>query len=440
MKSSISLQRRLGLGLTLGVMLLWLIAATLTAFIVGYTLNKTLDSSLEEVAQRILSLAVVEILNRETPDLLQQVVSLHPHDEYITYVVRTENGKPLLVSHDIDLSVFPKKPQMGLRSTATHRLYGISAVSDTIFIEVAEPLASRRATQWKAVLWLQLPLIFLIPLSLMGTWLFVGYSLRGVRAYRDAVEARGTSDLSPVKGKSLPTEIVPIAEAVNHLLSRLRRTLESERSFTANSAHELRTPLASALAQTQRLRQEAPAGKLQDRAVRIEESLRELSRLSEKLMQLAKAESGGLWAAEPQDVIQILKHVVDEFRQTAGSLLELSLPAEQTIFSFIDPDALAILLRNLIENAVKHGAENQPVEIILTANGTLRVVNAGSVVPVDELAHLTERFVRSNTHAGGSGLGLAIAQAIASGAGSVLILASPATGREDGFEVSLKLP
>lgn len=440
MKDSVSLQRRLGLGLTLGVVLLWLVAATSTAFIVDYTLNKTLDSSLEEVAQRILSLAVVEIINRETPDLLQQVVSLHPHDEYITYVVRTESGKPLLVSHDIDLSVFPETPRMGLRSTATHRLYGISAVSDTIFIEVAEPLATRRQALWKAVLLLQLPLVFLIPLSLIGIWLFVRYSLRGVRAYGNAVEARGTGDLSPVNGEGLPAEIVPIAEAVNHLLARLRRTLESERSFTANSAHELRTPLASALAQTQRLRQEAPAGKLQERASRIEESLRELLRLSEKLMQLAKAESGGVIAAEAQDVIKTLRYLVDEFRHTAGARLRLSLPQAKTVFSSIDTDAFAILVRNLIENALKHGAENQPVEVELTEDRILRVINAGFIVPVDELTHLTERFVRSKTRASGSGLGLAIAQTIASGAGSTLILASPATGRDDGFEVSLKLP
>lgn len=439
MKAAMSLQRRLSLGLTLGVVVLWLVATITTAFIVDYTLNKTLDSSLEEVAQRILSLAVVEITNREAPDLLQQVVSIQAHDEYITYLVRSVSGTPLLKSHDVDLSVFPVKPQLGLRTTETHRIYGISAVSNTIYIEVAEPLASRRQARWQAITLLLLPLIILIPLSLFGIWWYVRYSLRGVRAFRESIEARGTGDLSLLEGEELPEEITPIADAVNHLLERLRRALESERSFTANSAHELRTPLAAAMAQVQRLRHEVPSGVLQEKTARISESLQELSRLSEKLMQLAKAESGGVLTGEAHDVAQVLRYVVAEYQQAAGSGLQLDIPAA-TVHSSIDPDALAILVRNLVENALKHGAEDQPIEVRLTADGVLGVVNAGTVVPAEELAELTKRFVRSKTCASGSGLGLAIAQAIAEGAGTVLMLASPAIGREDGFEVTFKLP
>lgn len=439
MKAAMSLQRRLSLGLTLGVVVLWLVATITTAFIVDYTLNKTLDSSLEEVAQRILSLAVVEITNREAPSLLQQVVSIQAHDEYITYLVRSVSGTPLLKSHDVDLSVFPVKPQLGLRTTETHRIYGISAVSNTIYIEVAEPLASRRQARWQAITLLLLPLIILIPLSLFGIWWYVRYSLRGVRAFRESIEARGTGDLSLLEGEELPEEITPIADAVNHLLERLRRALESERSFTANSAHELRTPLAAAMAQVQRLRHEVPSGVLQEKIARISESLQELSRLSEKLMQLAKAESGGVLTGEAHDVAQVLRYVVAEYQQAAGSGLQLDIPAA-TVHSSIDPDALAILVRNLIENALKHGAEDQPIEVRLTADGVLGVINAGTVVPAEELAELTQRFVRSKTRASGSGLGLAIAQAIAEGAGTVLMLASPAIGREDGFEVTFKLP
>lgn len=439
MKAAMSLQRQLSLGLTLGVVVLWLVATITTAFIVDYTLNKTLDSSLEEVAQRILSLAVVEITNREAPDLLQQVVSIQAHDEYITYLVRSVSGTPLLKSHDVDLSVFPVKPQLGLRTTETHRIYGISAVSNTIYIEVAEPLASRRQARWQAITLLLLPLIILIPLSLFGIWWYVRYSLRGVRAFRESIEARGAGDLSLLEGEELPEEITPIADAVNHLLERLRRALESERSFTANSAHELRTPLAAAMAQVQRLRHEVPSGVLQEKTARISESLQELSRLSEKLMQLAKAESGGVLTGEAHDVAQVLRYVVAEYQQAAGSGLQLDISAA-TVHSSIDPDALAILVRNLIENALKHGAEDQPIEVRLTADGVLGVVNAGTVVPAEELAELTKRFVRSKTRASGSGLGLAIAQAIAEGAGTVLMLASPAIGREDGFEVTFKLP
>jgi two-component system OmpR family sensor kinase len=98
----------------------------------------------------------------------------------------------------------------------------------------------------------------------------------------------------------LPAEIDPLAEAVNHLLERLRKALEAERSFTANSAHELRTPLAATLAQIQRLRQEAPEGPLRARAAKIEDSLRELARLSENSCSWPRPRAAGCCPRRPR--------------------------------------------------------------------------------------------------------------------------------------------
>src|SRR5690606_34708819 len=116
------------------------------------------------------------------------------------------------------------------------------------------------------------------------------------------------------------------ADAVNRRLERLRRALESERRFAANSAHELRTPLAATLAQVQRLRHDAPTGPLQARAAQIEASLKELARLAEKLMQLAKAEGGGVLAETPQDLALLLSHVVEDLQRTASVPIAASLP------------------------------------------------------------------------------------------------------------------
>src|SRR5690606_24247153 len=162
----------------------------------------------------------------------------------------------------------------------------------------------------------------------------------------------GAGDLSAVRAEHLPTEIEPIAVAVNQLLERLRRTLEAEQSFTANSAHELRTPLATALAQVQRLEQELPTGPQLDKARQIEATLRSLSRLSESLMQLAKAEGGRLLSVQPQDLVPVLVLVVDELRRNARVPIQLDLPEGGILSSTLDPDAFAILLRNLIDNAL----------------------------------------------------------------------------------------
>jgi two-component system OmpR family sensor kinase len=183
------------------------------------------------------------------------------------------------------------------------------------------------------------------------------------------------------------------------------------------------------------LHHEAPEGPLRLRAAKIENSLRELTRLSEKLMQLAKAEGGGLLSETPQDLIPLLAHVVDEWNHSSGHRIELHLPTQASVYSAIDPDAFAILLRNLIENALKYGAADQPVEVSLTDQAMLRVVNGGPAVPEPVLRRLTERFVRGNSETSGSGLGLAIAKTIVQGVNARIRLLSPATGRTEGFEV-----
>jgi two-component system OmpR family sensor kinase len=440
MKPSSSLQKRLGLGLTLGTTLLWLAATVGAWLVVQHELNEAFDSALEETAQRILPLAVLEISNRESPRDAQHVATLKMHKEYLTYLVRDAKGEILMQSHDANPKIFNQQPAEGFSTTKKYRLYGASALRETVFIEIAEPLEHRREAAREALLALLLPLLALIPIILLGTWLFVRISLRSVLAYRRAVETRGVGDLSPISGARLPAEIAPLAEAVNHLLERLRKALESERSFTANSAHELRTPLAATLAQIQRLHHEAPEGPLRVRAAKIENALRDLARLSEKLIQLAKAEGGGLLSETPQDLIPLLAHVVDEWNNRSGHRIKLQLPNQSCLYSTIDPDAFGILLRNLIENALKYGAADQPIEVSLTEQAQLRVVNSGPAVPQSVLQHLTERFVRGHSEISGSGLGLAIAKTIVQGVNARMKLFSPATGRQDGFEVCVWLP
>jgi two-component system OmpR family sensor kinase len=431
-----SLQGRLSLWLGLGVALFWAAAAIVTADRLRHEMDTVFDSALEETAQRILPLAVMEIADRDSDDEPdQRVATLRQHDGRFTYVVRDAGNAVLLRSHNADPAVFPPFVGTGFTGTSTHRLYSDAAVQGTITITVAEPLAERGAAVTDLLLRLMLPLGLAIPLSLLVPWGVVRVSMAPVRRLRLGIEARGGGDLAPVEADGLPSEIRPIALAVNRLLERLRRVLEAERSFTANSAHDLRTPVAAAMAQTQRLIAEAPDEATRERARQIEAALRRLSRLSEKLMQLARAEGGHLQAAEPSDLVPVLRMVVGEMTRFADGAgrIELALPGG-AVRSRMDPDAFAIVARNLIENALKHGAQGTPVRAALSADGVLRVVNEGPVVPAEWLARLSEPFQRGLTCAAGAGLGLAIARTIATGTGGRIELASPPEGCHDGFE------
>lgn len=438
MKRPFSLERRLVAGLTLGITLLWLIAAIIAGRVVQHELDEALDSAMAETAQRILPLAVLDIVERDGATGPQRIAPLSAHAEHFTYVVRAASGKIVLQSHAADPALFRARPTEGFASSATHRLYATGALRGTLFIEIAESLAYRRHAASESVAALLLPLSGLIPLSVAGIWLFVHLSLRSVQSYRRAIEQRGAGDLSPIAAGQLPAEIAPLARAVNRLLERLRSALEAERSFTANSAHELRTPIAVALAQLQRLRGDAAAGPVQARISQVEASLRDLARLSEKLMQLAKAEGGGLVSDTPHDLVRLLDLVVQDLRRGSAAQIEVATPDSGQLCLAIDPDAFAILLRNLIENALKHGPAGQPVQVRLGADARLTVTNAGPVVPAPLLSRLTERFARGDSRAEGAGLGLSIATAIAHGVGATLTLASPASGRSDGFEAAVQ--
>ncbi|MDZ4096352.1 MAG: histidine kinase dimerization/phospho-acceptor domain-containing protein, partial [Paracoccaceae bacterium] len=421
-----SLRRQLALGLSLAITLLWLLAITGAAYVVRHELDEVFDSALQETGERILPLAVLELFDTDNDGAARRVNRVAGHEEFLTYVVRDAVGTILLHSHDADLSIFGPPQGEGFYTTATHRIFTRSAVSGAYVIDVAEPLAHRSEAVRRAVLALILPVFLLVPLGLVLIFWIVRRALRPVERLRAEVTARDGGDLRAVSTDHLPSELTSIARAVNQLLSRLTRTLEAERSFTANAAHELRTPIAAGLAQTQRLIAEAPKGDLADRARRIEAQLQRLARLSEKLMQLARAEGGGVLADAAQDPAPVLAIVAEDFRRAGqGARLQLALPPNGAAPLRMDPDAFAILVRNLIENALRHGDAAQPVSVSMAPDGTLRVVNGGGVVSPERLAQLTKRFTRGDSRAEGAGLGLAIADTIARNAGMRLQLLSP---------------
>jgi two-component system OmpR family sensor kinase len=224
-----------------------------------------------------------------------------------------------------------------------------------------------------------------------------------------------------------------VAATLNRLLERLRAAFEAERSFAANAAHELRTPLAGAIAQAQRLRSETldPAAKA--RAAEIEATLKRLTRL-------ARAEGGRLRLDQSVELRSVARVVAEDLgRMGAPGRIALSLP-ETPVMSDLDPDAFGILCRNLVENALRHGVGTAPVEVTLTSDGRLVDSNDGPVLPADVLDRLTARFERAGALTDGSGLGLATVVAIADRTRSQLVLVSPRPGAASGFHASVRLP
>ena len=430
-----SLQARLGLAVGAVVTVLWAIAAVATADRLRHRMDRIADASLQETAQRILPFAVSEILARE--DIVtgaQTVPAVRSHDEALTYLVRDEKGEILMMSHQADPALFPAYDGPGFRTAGGLRVFNDEALKGTVTISVAEPLTRRKQAAFEVQMGLLAPLAVVLPLSLLGIAAVIRYGFAPLRRFRERLERRGAADLGPVALDDLPAEVQPLARTLNALLARLDAAFQAERSFAANAAHELRTPLAGAIAQAQRLRAETAEPAAAARATEIETVLKRLTRLSEGLMSLARAEGGKLRRETAQDLRPVLRLVAEDAARLAGTgPVDLEMPPAP-LLSDLDPDLFGILARNLVSNALRHGTPGSPVRVRLSAPGRLRVENDCDPVPAEVLSRLGGRFERApGPLRDGAGLGLAIVRAILDRAEGTLVLTSPLEGQSRGF-------
>jgi two-component system OmpR family sensor kinase len=235
----------------------------------------------------------------------------------------------------------------------------------------------------------------------------------------------------------LPQELRSVSENVNRLLDRLSQSLDVERALAANAAHELRTPLAAARL---RLQTALEHDLRRDDVQAALDALQMLSHRAEKLLQLSRAESGASLARTRVDLVQLAGTVAQEFWQDReiNERLVLKVPDSAAPIALGDVDALAIALRNLVENALHYGGEGRVV-LEVAAPCTLVVRDAGPGVNAEQLQTLQQRHVRHGSDRTGYGLGLSIVTTIVEKQNARLELASPPAGAARGFEARIVL-
>ena len=281
------------------------------------------------------------------------------------------------------------------------------------------------------------PLVVLLGLAALAVHWAIVRMTASVRRAQVEIASRGAGSLEPITELGGPEELAPIADAVNRLLSRLRTMLEAERAFAANSAHQLRTPVAAALAQAQLLASELK-GPGSERAKGLALELARLSHTVEKLLQLARAESGLGLSRDAVDLNRLAAAVVDQFTRNTRHAGRIALsPARGSVIVEGDLDILGIAIENLVDNAFKHGGDDVRVTVSVSADGAVSVADTGRGVREEELGGLSKRFVRGSTPGAGSGLGLSIVAAIAEQSGGRLRLSSPGPGK--GFVATIEL-
>jgi len=421
---------------------LWLLGSVTSGMLAMFEVNERLDNALEVIAQRLLP-ATTDILTepQAMEKMATQLVST-VDPRALAYQILGPTGNVAMRSQNAPATPFALPLRPGFHDVARYRVYSQTAAAGGYYIEVAEPKLHRHEALRRAIALSVLPLLFFLPVS----WLLIRWavhrSMRSLIRLQREIGQRDGSNLSGIPDLQMPTELVPIQTAVNRLLDRLERALANERQFAANSAHELRTPIAAVLAQLQVLSTQLAGTPHAGRANGIVRQVKALGNLTEKLLQFSRTGAGVALKRERIAAMTVLRVLIDDFRRQdgVGERLRLTQHNSHEFFILADLDILGIAFRNLLENAARYGAPDRSIDVVIGHDRRIHVASGGPIIQAEALAQLRMPFQRGTSVGPGGGLGLAIVDNIMSQLGGSLHLLSPATGGEDGFEAVLVFP
>ena len=419
----------------------WLLCVIGVVWYVDREINYNFDNELVEVSHRMFDIALDD-LDRQAGDRVDGRFLVAPTptfaDAAVMFQVVDAGGRVLLRSAETPGNVFDVPLAAGFSNDDAWRVYTVRHPTRELFLQVADPLDERRTALNRTLFGLVIPLGAVLPLLAWVLRRIARQELQVLQRMAIEIGERDGTDLRPIALPGLPQELQLVGDHVNRLLERLAQSLDVERALAANAAHELRTPLAAA-----RLRlQTALEHELRrDDVEAALDALRVLSHRTEKLLQLSRAESGASFTRERVDLAQLAATVAQEFWQDAGALDRLGLKVPDSGAAPValgDFDALAIALRNLVENALRYAGDRR-VEIEVGPGCALVVRDFGPGVNEVELRTLQLRHVRHSAERAGYGLGLSIVATIVQKHGALLELHSPAPGAATGFEARIVL-
>jgi two-component system OmpR family sensor kinase len=413
---------------------IWVLAS---AFALGSLWRGTgavLDSALQETAERLL---LISASAWGSPDSAEVMDRFGDHHELVVYQVFAD-GRLLWRSQKAPRTPLAPAGSSGLVDAGEWRVYALGSASSGPSVQVGEPLVHRRSLVGAQFAGLSVGLLVLLGLAALVVNWVLRRSFRDLEPAREQLAQLGADGLGPIRAASAPAELQPWVDTVNALLARLARLLDSERAFAADAAHELRTPLAAARAQLQRLQQAAGDDERAASAQAVMRQLDRMTRLCTRLLQLARIDAGTALRREPVDLASLTRLVVDEQRE-ARHAGRIEVVQRGPAAALGDLDALGIALGNLVGNALQHAGDGALITV--TVDGaTVSVEDDGPGVEPARLPELLQRFERGGIRRDlfGSGIGLALADRIARDSGGRLVLQSPCAGGR-GFRATLEL-
>ena len=346
-------------------------------------------------------------------------------------VVQVWTSDGVQVFRTVSRARLPQRAVLGFSNVAangtTYRVFSIQSAEQTL--QIAQDMAVRKQMAGNLALRTVAPIALMAPLLMLVVWWVVSRSLEPVERVRAQVAARQADDLSPVSDAGLPDEVVPLVHELNLLFGRVRTAFEAQQHFVADAAHELRTPLAALKLQVQSLERADDESARATAVARVGAGIERATRLVEQLLMLARQEAsaagGAAWTKVALD--DLARRALADLHPVAQArAIDLGLRHADACSVPGQGDALDILLRNLLDNALKYTPAGGTIDLELYAAGetvVLTVEDSGPGIAPEERARVFDRFYRvAGSAAGGSGLGLAIVSAVAERHGATLAL------------------
>ncbi|MHB1186199.1 ATP-binding protein [Thiobacillus sp.] len=416
-----SLRRRLVWLLTSTVAAIWLLSVLVVYQRAHHEADELLDNQLTQVGETLLAI----VAGGEVEHFVKE---LHEHPQHYPVPIAFE----VWLSKDGEARRLVTSPgHAGFETMVTTgfsehlhqgqrwRFYAAQDDDAEYRVVVGQSHAARERLAREIGLSLLLPAMLALPLMALGVWWVVGRALRPVDAVARQVGALDAQALAPLDETArLPDEIAPLRTALNALIRRVTEAFDNERRFTADAAHELRTPLAALKVQAQvALRAQADDSR-QHALTQVVVGVDRMTHLVEQLLTLARVDPATQGAAQPpvdpaNTVASVCAELLPLARQR-GQNLVVDVAEGCTVAA--SAAWLQIALRNLVDNALRYAGNGARIEVRLVRTATgcaLSVADDGPGVAPELRTRLTARFVRGETEGEGCGLGLSIVARVA---------------------------
>lgn len=312
-------------------------------------------------------------------------------------------------------------------------------------IAVAQESGFRNEIARDGALRTVMPFLILVPVLLLIVADLVRKMFQPIAALSKEIDQRAEQELHPVEDRHLPVEVRPFAVAINRLLARVGQSMESQRRFVADAAHELRSPLTAMSLQAERLAEAEMSSVARERLTVLRQGIERGRSLLDQLLTLAKAQSATDLPKSPVSVQSIYRRVLEDLMPLAEAKhIDIGVEGTQDARVWASQLDLLTIVKNLVDNAIRYTPEGGRVDLsvgVSEGKVVLRIQDSGPGIPLAERDRVFDPFYRTlGSEQIGSGLGLSIVQTIANRIGAEIRLDFSDQEKQTGLNVAVIAP